>query len=67
MTLEDLLTVERVVPRLCAHDRQDALRKLVSHFSNDARVAKRDVKDALMRSVEFYHLWTWQRRLCRML
>jgi PTS system nitrogen regulatory IIA component len=53
MTLADLLTVERVVPRLCARDRQDALRKLAPHISNDAHVAKRDVKDALMRSVEF--------------
>lgn len=53
MTLADLLTVERVVPRLCAHDRKDALRKLVAHISNNAHVAKRDVRDALMRSVEF--------------
>lgn len=53
MTLADLLTVDRVIPRLCALDRQDVLRKLASRISNDVHVAKQDVKDALMRSVEF--------------
>jgi PTS system nitrogen regulatory IIA component len=53
MTLADLLTVDRVILRLCALDRQDALRKLASRISNDVHVVKRDLKNALMRSVEF--------------
>jgi PTS system nitrogen regulatory IIA component len=39
MKMRDLLSIERVIPRLKARDKQDALRKLATHAASDAGVS----------------------------
>jgi PTS system nitrogen regulatory IIA component len=38
MKMRDLLSIERVIPRLRARDKRDALRKLAAHAAHDAGV-----------------------------
>jgi PTS system nitrogen regulatory IIA component len=47
MLMQDLLTIERVIPRLKALDKREVIRKLVTHASRDAGVSA----TAIFRSV----------------
>jgi len=47
MKMRDLLSIERVIPRLRAHDKRDALRKLAAHAAGDTAIPA----TALVRAV----------------
>lgn len=47
MKMRDLLSIERVIPRLRARDQGDAIRKLAAHAARDATVSA----EATVRSV----------------
>ncbi|HET9714628.1 MAG TPA: PTS sugar transporter subunit IIA [Pseudolabrys sp.] len=52
MTMASLLTVDRVIPRLHARDKQDALEKLAARIGKQLNLPAQPLKDAIMRSVE---------------
>ena len=47
MKMRDLLSIERVIPRLRAGDKQDALRKLAARTASDAGVSASIVRSVL--------------------
>lgn len=50
--MTDLLTVDRVIPRLRARDKRDAFRKLARLVCRQSELPERDVLDALMRCAQ---------------
>lgn len=48
MKMRDLLSIERVIPRLRAHDKRDALRKLAAHAARDAAVRETAIVRAVL-------------------
>jgi nitrogen PTS system EIIA component len=52
MQMRDLLSVERVIPRLRARDKQDALRKLAAHAASDAGVSVPTIVRSVLECAE---------------
>jgi PTS system nitrogen regulatory IIA component len=48
MRIVDLFSRDRIIPRLRAHDKADALRKLASHLAQNAQLPARTVMDAVL-------------------
>jgi PTS system nitrogen regulatory IIA component len=52
MKMRDLLSIERVIPRLRARDKQDVLRKLAAHAASDAGLSVAGIVRSVLECAE---------------